>query len=269
MKKDLYICFSNIDRNYVIPVVVALETAGLSCCLPGRDLDVGPEWEDLMVDAVYSSQMILYFDSEAARDSRRIRKELETINESGFLRIDIPVPDVSAQEIVEMVRNRFREAQSIRDGNKRLVPYSGRAPYIFVSYAHRNKEKVFPMIRTLQQDGYRIWFDEGIDPGTEWADNIALHLSSARFFIACMSGEYLESTNCSDELAYARVLKLPILLIYLEPLQLEDANKMRYEDCPSVACDLLSDAESFCKAVAQAENIQICREINQEGISDV
>ena len=116
--------------------------------------------------------------------------------------------------------------------SSRPRPYAGAEPYIFVSYAHRNKDKVFPLIRILQLRGYRIWFDEGIDPGTEWADNIALHLSSARFFLACMSHEYLESTNCCDELSYARVLNLPVMLIYLEPLQLEGAYEMRYEDCP-------------------------------------
>ena len=269
MKKDLYICFSNFDRKFVLPVVKALEAAGLSCCLPGRDLDVGPEWEDLMVDAVYSSQMILYFDSEAARDSGRIRQELKTISESKLLRIDIPVPNATAEEIVETVRNRLTEAQSICVENMRLMPYSGQEPYVFVSYAHKNKDKVFPLIRILQQDGYRIWFDEGIDPGTEWADNIAVHLSSASFLCACMSREYLESTNCCDELAYARILNIPIMLIYLEPLQLEGANEMRYEDCPFVSCSILSNSDSFCKAVAQSDQIIICREIRPEENSDV
>ena len=155
-------------------------------------------------------------------------------------------------------------------GDERLLKaYQGSDEYVFVSYPHKEKEKAMQVVSLLQRNHVRVWFDEGIDPGTEWADNIAVHLSSASFFCACMSREYLESTNCCDELAYARILNIPIMLIYLEPLQLEGANEMRYEDCPFVSCSILSNSDSFCKAVAQSDQIIICREIRPEENSDV
>lgn len=39
-------------------------------------------------------------------------------------------------------------------------------PYIFISYAHRDSAKVINIIRRLMKDGYNVWYDEGIDPGT-------------------------------------------------------------------------------------------------------
>ena len=53
------------------------------------------------------------------------------------------------------------------------VPYKGTDPYIFVSYSHRDGEAVQKIIARMQRDGYRIWFDLGIDPGTEWDQYIA------------------------------------------------------------------------------------------------
>lgn len=44
---------------------------------------------------------------------------------------------------------------------------SGSDPYVFVSYSHQDSEKVFPIIKQLHEKGYRIWYDEGIDPGSE------------------------------------------------------------------------------------------------------
>ena len=49
-------------------------------------------------------------------------------------------------------------------------PYEGKEPYIFISYAHRDSDRVFPIIRRLQEDFCRVWYDDGIDPGTEFED---------------------------------------------------------------------------------------------------
>lgn len=50
----------------------------------------------------------------------------------------------------------------------KLYSYNGNEPYIFISYAHKDNNTVYPVIARIQKDGYRAWFDEGIDPGTEW-----------------------------------------------------------------------------------------------------
>lgn len=67
---------------------------------------------------------------------------------------------------------------------------------------------------------YRIWYGEGIDPGTEWDENIAEHVENCGYFIALLSKAYMESSNCKDELNYARELEKPRLLVYLEDVQL-------------------------------------------------
>ena len=46
--------------------------------------------------------------------------------------------------------------------------YKGENPYIFVSYAHKDKDIVYPVIEELQNRGYRIWYDEGIEASEEW-----------------------------------------------------------------------------------------------------
>ena len=41
------------------------------------------------------------------------------------------------------------------------VAYEGTEPYIFVSYAHRDSERVFEVLGELQSRGYRFWYDDG------------------------------------------------------------------------------------------------------------
>ena len=92
------------------------------------------------------------------------------------------------------------------------VPYKGDKPYIFISYSRRDRSEVMNVIRLLQRHRYRVWYDEGIDPGTEWDDNIAMHIKQCGYFLAMISPNSVNSLNCKDEIKYARDLDKPKVL---------------------------------------------------------
>jgi len=81
--------------------------------------------------------------------------------------------------------------------------YEGSEPYIFVSYAHKDGEKVLPVLRQLYERKYRVWYDEGINPGSEWPDNIARHLMAASAVFLFVSRNFLDSENCRNEVKHA------------------------------------------------------------------
>ena len=62
--------------------------------------------------------------------------------------------------------------------------YEGTEPYIFVSYAHKDSEAVLPIIAALQDRGFRIWYDAGIEAGTEWPEYIAEQLNGSEVVLA-------------------------------------------------------------------------------------
>ena len=84
-----------------------------------------------------------------------------------------------------------------------VKPYEGREPYIFISYSHKDSDRVFPILKYLDEKGYRIWYDEGIDPGTEWPESIAQHLMHSAVCIAFISENSLASQNCRREINFA------------------------------------------------------------------
>ena len=49
-------------------------------------------------------------------------------------------------------------------------------PYIFVSYGHDDKEKVFPLLKTLYESGFNVWYDEGITIGEKYDEVIESHI---------------------------------------------------------------------------------------------
>ena len=97
-----------------------------------------------------------------------------------------------------------------------LRPYEGTQPYIFVSYAHKNDAAVLEIIGTLQSRGFRVWYDEGIEAGSEWPESIASHLERAQLVLAFLSPAYLQSDNCRKEMHYALTKKKPVINVYLE-----------------------------------------------------
>ena len=138
---------------------------------------------------------------------------------------------------------------------ERPIPYRGEEAYIFVSYAHKDSRKVWPIIERLQEDGFRVWYDDGIDPGTEWDENIAAHVADCGYFIAFLSENYLASNNCKDELNFSRDQGKPQLLIYLEDVVLPQGMAMRLGRNQAIFYNRYKAEEEFFAKLYEAQDI--------------
>lgn len=137
------------------------------------------------------------------------------------------------------------------------APYEGDQPYLFVSYCHKDKDVVLPIIEFLQREGIRIWYDAGIEPGSEWPEVIANHLDQSSFFLCFVSRASMGSHNCRKEFNYALVKDMPFLSVILEPveftpvmrLQLASVQAVRYFEC---------GPEEFREKLLKIPSIHIC-----------
>lgn len=97
--------------------------------------------------------------------------------------------------------------------------YTGE-PFVFISYSHKNIEKVFKYIKMLHEKGIHIWYDEGIPVSEEWRKTLAQKIETCSAFIAFLSVPAVASKNVLDEIAmgegrYANN-NVPFILVYLE-----------------------------------------------------
>ena len=76
------------------------------------------------------------------------------------------------------------------------IAYEGSEPYIFVSYSHRDSDAVMTAIEALQKEGFRVWFDGGIEAGSEWPEYIASHLKNSACVLTFISNQFVDSHNC-------------------------------------------------------------------------
>ncbi|MCM1025028.1 MAG: TIR domain-containing protein [Roseburia sp.] len=139
-----------------------------------------------------------------------------------------------------------------------LEPYEGKEKYIFISYAHKDNDRVYPIIEKLAGMGYRIWYDEGIDPGSEWPETIAEHLNNCEVCIAFLSENYLNSHNCRREINFALRKKKSFITIVLEPVELSLGMEMQLSATQSVSKYTFPDDEAFYAKVCTAKFLSVC-----------
>ena len=144
-----------------------------------------------------------------------------------------------------------------------VEPYEGDKPYLFISYSHKDSEQVVPFMERLSALGYRLWYDEGIDPGSEWPETIADHLSRAAACIGLISNHYLESANCRRELTFALKKQIPFLSIILEELDMPLGIEMQLSANQAVFKYKLRAETDFYKKINHTAFLQPARVLPQ------
>ena len=142
-----------------------------------------------------------------------------------------------------------------------IKPYEGSDNYIFISYAHKDSERVFPLLRKLTENGYRIWYDEGIDPGTEWPESIARHLDNCKVCLAFLSNASVASTNCRREINFALSRNKDFLSVALEPVKMSPGMEMQISTYQSLLSYKYPTWEAFEEKLLSLDILKSCQKI--------
>ncbi len=123
-----------------------------------------------------------------------------------------------------------------KDMQTKLVPgvgrmpypaYRGKEPYVFISYARLDSERVFAEIKRFNEAGFHVWYDEGIAPGNEWSDEIAEALSNCSLFVVMLTPTSAPREAVLNEISFALDEGKPLLAIHLEETILPPGLKLR------------------------------------------
>lgn len=137
-------------------------------------------------------------------------------------------------------------------------PYEGEKAYIFVSYCHKDRSRVYPIVEQLARDGYLVWYDEGIDPGSEWPEIIARHLNTSAACIAFLSENALNSHNCRREINFALLKKKPFLSVILEQTDMSLGMEMQLSATQAIFKYTLSSEQEFFEKLYSAQLLDPC-----------
>ena len=137
-------------------------------------------------------------------------------------------------------------------------PYEGASPFIFMSYCHSDRRFVYPIIERLTRLGYRIWYDEGINPGSEWNEVIAEHLSRSSLCIAFVTDNAVASHNCRREISFALLKNKPLLSLFLKETILTPGIEMQLSANQQVFIDAHRDVDECLQKIVSMPEFGPC-----------
>ena len=150
--------------------------------------------------------------------------------------------------------------------------YEGNESYIFISYAHKDSDRVFQIVNELADRGYRIWYDDGIAPGSEWPENIAQHLNAAGMVMAFLSPNAVASPHCRREINIALSKRKPFLSVVLEKTEMPLGMEMQLSAQQSILRYSYPEWDEFIGKILKCPAIEPCRsetaEASPEGEPD-
>lgn len=129
-----------------------------------------------------------------------------------------------------------------------MLAYEGKEPYIFVSYSHRDADRVIPVIRALKDNMCRVWFDEGLKGGESWNDSIAEHLKACTVFLLFVSPDSVNSKYVFSEINYALSKDKTVMPVILEPTDIPAGLEMMLSAIQYI--DVSGQSEPTCIAAS-------------------
>ena len=94
--------------------------------------------------------------------------------------------------------------------------YVGADEYFFVSYAHASAESIYPEMAWLNDAGFNLWYDEGIEVGSVWRRALANRLAGAAGLVFFATDASVVSENCLNEIGFALDEKKPVFVVRMD-----------------------------------------------------
>ena len=139
--------------------------------------------------------------------------------------------------------------------------YEGTEPYIFISYSHVDRERVLALVAAMDERGYRVWYDAGINAGEQWTDTLANKIANCEAFLPFISRTFADSEYCMQEVRHAKSEKRNIVPVKLDldRTQYPQGLKFLLEDKQGFSVDDFPTPEAFAARLDTEPLFQRCR----------
>nr|MDO8118359.1 toll/interleukin-1 receptor domain-containing protein [Candidatus Sigynarchaeota archaeon] len=192
-----------ISIFYWIRSVKLLENAGFVDFIRPQDycMYITRKWEPVGVVSLH--EIAKEFNAVPTLAERR----LITWTQLGLLNAEY-VPRQYLLQFTKANRNKTSSSITAVQGIESPFPaYQGLEPFIFVSYAHADSARVYPILTSLHDAGVRIWYDQGIPPADDFINTIAYRIKNCTFFIAFLTAAAIEPIGSGRKFFMRAIIK--------------------------------------------------------------
>jgi small GTP-binding protein len=151
------------------------------------------------------------------------------------------------------VNDKEDEFSSTKYINPPFEAYKGKESFVFVSYSHLDRVRVYPIIDHLHKEGIRIWYDEGINAGSEWRTILTKKLDNCSTFIIFISHNSMISEDVLNEVFWAferyKKKEIKVIPIYLNNTWVPNGIKLELIRIQAIMKHKLDDNSFYKKLI--------------------
>src|ERR1700760_2371310 len=74
---------------------------------------------------------------------------------------------------------------------------------VFFSYASEDRARIAPLAKSLVNEGFTVWWDRDIRPGTDFSETIEREIQAARAVVVAWTAASVHSQWVRDEASHA------------------------------------------------------------------
>lgn len=144
----------------------------------------------------------------------------------------------------------------------RFEAYEGTEPYLFISYSHHNVEAVYRVLNRLDKEKFRIWFDDTMEVGEDFREELRIKIENCSAFVLFISNESMNSKFCGMEIITAYKNNKKIFPIYVEDnVEIPAAFKMMLENLQHVKGMATDSEEKYIAKMISGLPIETMRSL--------
>ena len=97
-----------------------------------------------------------------------------------------------------------------------LTAYEGDEPYIFVSYSHEDVPRVREIMKRIDREKFRYWYDDTMEVGEDFRIELQTRIERCSAFLLFVSDKSMQSKYCGMEIIVAYKNNKRIFPVYLD-----------------------------------------------------
>ena len=136
-----------------------------------------------------------------------------------------------------------------------LPSYEGSNPFIFISYSHSDTKRIYPILKRINEENYRFWYDDAMEVGEDFREELRAKIERCSAIMLFISRAAMESKYCGMEIITAYKYGRKIYPVYLEEdVEIPAAFKMILENLQHLKGDVATegaDSKHLSKLISE------------------
>ena len=144
-----------------------------------------------------------------------------------------------------------------------IESYTGTEPYLFISYSHENTEIVDKVLRVIDKEKYRMWYDDTMEIGEDFREELKNKIENCYAVLLFVSKASMNSKYCGMEIITAFKNDKKIYPVYIEEdVEIPATIRMIFDNLQHVKSENIFDNEKYIAKLIDSLPIETMRSLN-------